>query len=111
MQQQSAGAASFRPTPRRFAELGVSSDPADISLERVGELIGASLEERWIVEKNEIEPPQRLRYGAIVHPRHTIGANRLFSDAAYSTSLSASRDATAAGDSTKMIVSDRPIRD
>jgi hypothetical protein len=40
---------------------------------------------------------------------HTIGAKRLFSEEAYSTSFSASREATKSGDSTNTTVSARTI--
>ena len=66
-QQQSTRAVPFHPTTRRFAKLSVSSDPADIGLERFSELIGTGCKLRGIVEENEIEPPQRLRHRIIFH--------------------------------------------
>ncbi len=38
-------------------------DPADVGLQRLGKLIGARLEAGRVIEENEVQPPQRLRYG------------------------------------------------
>ena len=91
----------------RFAELGMLPDPADIGLQCFGKSIGACFKRVRIVEKDEVKPPQRLRYRGVSTRRQTIGANRLFSEAAYATSFSATSEATASGESTKTTVSAR----
>jgi hypothetical protein len=108
-QHQSGSTTPFNPTPGRFTELGVSSDPADINLKRFGELFSAHFELRGIVEKNEIKPPQHFGHAASSTRRHTIGAKRLFRDAAWVTSLSATSECTASGDSMNTSVSAPPI--
>ena len=50
---------------RSFTKLGVPPDPADVGLQRFGELIGARLEACRIIEKDKIQSAQRLRRCAV----------------------------------------------
>ena len=51
---------------RELAILGVFPDPADVGPQRLTELISALLELRWIVEEDEVQPPQRLGYRCVL---------------------------------------------
>ena len=76
-----------RPAPRLLAELGVLPDPGDVGVERLGEPVRALLEPRCVVEEDEVQLRERLRHRLSSTGRHTIGAKRLFSEAANATSL------------------------
>jgi hypothetical protein len=59
-QQQAATAPGPRPAPRGFAVFGVPPDPADVGLQRFGQLIDTRLELGRVVKENKVQPPQAL---------------------------------------------------
>ena len=74
--------AGCRPVARRFAELGVLPDPTDVGLQRFGELIGARLKAFGSSKKMKFNRRSASGVALSSTRRHTIGAKRLFSEAA-----------------------------
>ena len=91
-------------------EFRVLPDPTNVSLQRLGEPIGASLELAGVIKKDEIQAPERLGMALSSARRQTIGAKRLFSETAYATSLAQISEAIASGLSVKTMVSAFAIR-
>jgi hypothetical protein len=60
----------------------VLPDPADVGLQRLGELIGARLEAYRVIEENEVRRRSASGVAPLSTRRHTIGANRLLIEAA-----------------------------
>ena len=107
--QKPARVAGESPPPRRFAEFRVLPDPADVGPQRLGKLIGARLEACRVIKENEFSRCSASGIAPSSTRRQTIGAKRLLSEAACATSLSATSDATASGESTNTTVSAWPI--
>ena len=65
-QQQSVRPVRQGPTSRLLAKVGVLPDPADVGVERFGELVRALLEARVVIEEDEVELRERLRHRFVV---------------------------------------------
>ena len=109
-QQQPARAAGGRPVARGFAELGVLPDPADVGSAAPRQADRRSPRKR-VGSSKKMKFSRRSASGVAPSStrRQTIGAKRLLSEAAYATSLSATSEATASGESTNTTVSARQI--
>ena len=99
----------FHSFARSLPILRMLPDPTDISLKASTSLSALASNSEGSSKKMKLS--RRSASGTALSStcRHTIGANRLFSDAACATSFSATSDFTELGESTNTTVSDRPI--